>query len=74
MPLSKNRPGYIRRILRFRTKSRTNKGSSRKPLIIAGVALLAAVAFSVSVESRSGGTRVGRSALLAGCWCCLLLA
>jgi uncharacterized repeat protein (TIGR01451 family) len=53
MPLSENRPGYFRRF--FRTKSRATKAHTRKPILIAGVALLAAVLFSVSVESRSGG-------------------
>jgi uncharacterized repeat protein (TIGR01451 family) len=48
-----NRPGYIRHILRLRKNSKLNK--SNRPLLIVGIALLAAVAFSASVESRSAG-------------------
>ena len=47
---------FIRRNLSFRKNSKTIKSNrSVAPMLIAAVALLAAVVFSVSVESRRGG-------------------
>jgi uncharacterized repeat protein (TIGR01451 family) len=53
MPLSEERPGLIRRGLRKYSKLTKSKRSA--PLLIAGFAAFAAIAFSISVESRSAG-------------------
>ena len=54
MSLRQDRPGYIRRILQFRKKPNI-KFKRSTPLLIAAVALIGAIAFSVSVESRNSG-------------------
>jgi len=51
MPLSDKLPEFIHRT---RIKTQTRKFKKSAPLVV-GIALLAAVAFSVSVESRSAG-------------------
>src|SRR5215208_2109509 len=56
MPRSENLSRYIRRNLSFRKNSKAIKNSrSIAPLLIAGFAVLAAIVFSVSVDSRSAG-------------------
>jgi len=54
MSLSDNRPGFTKITRLFRKNSRT-KNKRSAPLLVVGIALLAAVGFSVVVESRSGG-------------------
>src|SRR6185369_5244631 len=53
MPLSEKRPGLIPRGLRKYSKLTKSKRSA--PLLIAGIVAFAAIAFSISVESRSAG-------------------
>src|SRR6185369_5301989 len=55
MPLSNKVPGFIHRTLSIRKNSQTKKSRRSAPLLIVGIVLLAAVGFSVSVESRRGG-------------------
>src|SRR3569832_800458 len=54
MPLDENRPGFIRKTLRSRKYStKLNKSAT---LLIAVIATATAIAFSVSVKSRSAGS------------------
>src|SRR5215213_2088243 len=55
MPLDVNRPGFIRAILRYRKYPTFNKANKPATLLIAVIALVTAIAFSVSVESRMAG-------------------
>ncbi|HEX6717855.1 MAG TPA: hypothetical protein VF088_12130, partial [Pyrinomonadaceae bacterium] len=55
MSLSKNSPGFTKLTRRFRKNSPTQKNKRSTPLLLIGIALLAAVALTISVESRSGG-------------------
>ena len=52
MPLDNNRPGFIRKTLSYRKSPKLNKNKSAT-LLIAVIALVTAIAFSVSVKSRS---------------------
>jgi hypothetical protein len=57
MSLSQRLAWFIRQNLRLRENSKIGKSKrSVAPMLIAGVALLAAVALSVSVESRNSGS------------------
>src|SRR5882724_1979424 len=53
MPRKQTLIASLRRILAFTRHSKLNR--SKFPLIVAGIAILAAVATSISVESRSSG-------------------
>src|SRR5689334_7259404 len=53
MPLDQNRPGFIRRTLRYRKYS--TKVNRSATLLIAVIAMTTAIVFSVSVKSRSAG-------------------
>ena len=55
MPLSENSPEFNKITPRFRKNSPTRKNKRSTPLLLVGIGLLAAVALTVSVESRSGG-------------------
>jgi uncharacterized repeat protein (TIGR01451 family) len=55
MPRTENLARSIRRYLSSRTKTTIKSKRSTTALVIASVALVAAVAFTVSVESRSAG-------------------
>src|SRR5215217_633214 len=57
MPLDDNRPGFIRKTLNFRNRKFSKNKSAT--LLIAFIALVTAIAFSVSVKSRSGQWLLG---------------
>src|SRR5262245_51111058 len=55
MPLSERVPDFIHRTRSIRITSQSRKFKKSAPLLVVGIALLAAVAFSVSVGARSAG-------------------
>src|SRR5215217_1882565 len=57
MPLDDNRPGFIRKTLNFRNRKFSKNKSAT--LLIAFIALVTAIAFSVSVKSRTGQWLLG---------------
>ncbi|HSE16084.1 MAG TPA: Ig-like domain-containing protein, partial [Pyrinomonadaceae bacterium] len=55
MPLDEKRPGITHKTLSYRKYPKFNKASKSATLLIAVIALVTAIAFSVSVESRTAG-------------------